>query len=108
MREESVVLKHRIDATAVRWQNIEPFAFHQDLARISALEPRNYAQQCRLARAAFSENGQELAFRNLQRDVAKHGILSERLGDVADREQWLRAGLGRTSNHGLNASGHCA
>src|SRR5580692_514 len=105
MREESVVLKHRIDATAVRWQNIEPFAFHQDLARISALEPRNYAQKCRLARAAFSENGQELAFRNLQRDVAKHGILSERLGDVADREQWLRAGLGG-SNHGFGSGSH--
>src|SRR5580704_16911266 len=105
MREESVVLKHRIDATAVRWQNIEPFAFHQDLAQIAALEPRNYAQQCRLARAAFSENGQELAFRNLQRNVAKHGILTERLGDISDGKQGFQTGLLR-ANDGFGTGSH--
>ena len=50
--------------------------------------------------------GQELALRNLQRNIPKHGIFSKRLGNVADVKQWLDAGLVFTNDCGFGSSGH--
>src|SRR5580658_3135743 len=99
------MLKHGIDAASVRRQQIEPFAFHQDLARSSALETCDDTQQRRLTRTAFSENGQKLAFRNLQRDVPKDRILSERLGNLANGQQLLQPRSDGTNN-GFGGGSH--
>src|ERR1700723_2883713 len=105
MREKRVMLKNSIDAAAVGRQKVEPFSFHQDLAGISLLETSDDPQQRGLSGTTLSENCQELALCNLQRDVAKHGILSKRFGNIADGNQGLRSGLGR-ANDGFGTGRH--
>jgi len=106
MGEQRVVLKDRIHPAPVWRQNIEPFVFHPDFARGRALEARNDAQQCRLARTAFSQDGQKFAFRNLQGDIAQHRMLPKRLCDIANGEQRLRARFGGTNNCGFGRGSH--
>ena len=64
-----------------------------DRAGVGHLEPRDHAQQRRLARAGGSEQRGQLAVGRLDRDVVEGGEVAEPLGHVldGDHESDLRA-----------------
>src|SRR3979490_3365916 len=87
MRKQSVVLEHGIDPAPVGWQVVEAIASHENFAGSRTFEAGEDAEQRRLARTAFAQDGEELSLSHLQRDIAQHGGLAERLRQVADLEQ---------------------
>ncbi len=97
MREQSIVLEDGIDPAPIGRQMIEALAAHENFARSCALEAGNDAQQGRLSRTAFTQDGEEFSLGYLQGDVTQHGGLAERLGQVADLEQrscrWRRCAV---------------
>src|SRR5262249_19513188 len=101
MREECVMLEYRIHSSHIRRHVIQTLSVHPELARRCPLKSRNDAQQSRLARAAFAENGEEFTFPNLQRDNAQHRSLSKRLDDVADFKKRYAAVRGASFGHEL-------
>src|SRR5262249_45146010 len=108
MWKKSIVLKHRIDPPTIRRQAIQSLASHPDLSAISVLETRHNAQQSRFSGSALAKDGEKFTFRNLQRDVTQHGILTKALGDIADGEQRFRARFRGAGSRGSGGSGHAS
>ena len=81
------MLEHRIYPAAVGRQIVEALASHKNFAGSGAFETGNDAEQRRFARTTFAQDGEEFSLCHLQRDVAQHCGLAERLRQVADLEQ---------------------
>ena len=89
--KQGIVLKHGVDAAPVGREVVEPVAAHDYFSRVCALESCDDSQQRRFAGAAFAENGEEFAFRDLQGDIAKHCGWPNDLATLRMRKQ-RRAG----------------
>jgi hypothetical protein len=82
--EERVVLEDEADASLARVAIGGVLVLEDDRAAIGALEPRDDAQERRLARARRPEQRDELAGIDGKADVVDRGETAEGLGDVAN------------------------
>ena len=89
MREERVVLEHRVDIAAIGREAIQRSSLHGQCAAVGSLEASDDPQQCRLAGPAFTEDGQELSVRDIERNIFKHSCAAEALTDSGDGEKWV-------------------
>ena len=77
MWEERVILEDEADAAAMRRNACEILPVEHDPSFVGHLEPRDDAQQRRLARAARSQHRDGLAARNLERRVVERCVSVE-------------------------------
>jgi hypothetical protein len=84
--ESGVVLEHEADVALLRGQPGRIRARDQDRPGVRALEPRDHAQEGRLAAAAGAEQSREAAVGHLDRHVVKCGELAEALRDILNRD----------------------
>ena len=82
--EEGVVLEDEADAAVLRLAARRVLALEEDLAAVRALEPRDDAQEARLAGPRRPEERHELAVGDLQADVVHRRERAERLGDASN------------------------
>ncbi len=66
---------------------IEALAGHPDLAGSRLLEASDDSQQGGFAGSALTEDGEEFAFRDFERNILQDDIPTQMLGDGADGEQ---------------------
>ena len=83
VREERVVLEDHADVAPVHRGVGDILAIEQDLAGLGFDEPGDGAQQRGLAAARGTEQGEEIALGEDQRDVVERTDLAVTLGDVA-------------------------
>ena len=94
VREERVVLEHRVDVAPVRRDARDRLSGEQDLALGRLLEAGDHPQRRGLAAAGWSEEAVELAARDAQVHAVDGGDGPEPLRDVDDLD--VRAGrIGR-------------
>ena len=86
MLERCVVLEDEADAAPLRRNAGGVLARDLDAALVGHLEPRDDAQQRRLARAAGAEQCRERAFGDLERDVIEGGEVAPALRDALDAD----------------------
>ena len=84
VRIERVVLEHHRDVALLRRHAVDDVAADRDLALADLLEPRDHAQQRRLAAARRTDQHAELAVGDLDVDAADHVRRSEPLVHCAD------------------------
>ena len=84
VREQGVVLEHRVDVTAVRRDARDRLPGEVDLARGRLLEAGDHAQRRRLPAAGRAEERVERAASDLEVHGVDGGDVAEALGDVAD------------------------
>ena len=84
VRVERVVLEHHRDVALLRLHVVHDLAADRDLAAADLLEPRDHAQQRRLAAARGPDQHRELAVGDVDVDAADHVGAAEVLVDVAD------------------------
>ena len=89
--ERGVVLEDHSDPTGACRLLGDVFRPDQHLARIRPLEPRDHAQQRRLAASTRPEQRRERALGNRDRDIVQRRETVEPLGDVDDRDPAHRA-----------------
>jgi hypothetical protein len=76
MREQRVILEHRVDGALIRGQVRQRLAIEPHLAAGQGLEPGHDPQQRGLAATGGAEEGEELIVQNIQRHVLKgHHLL---------------------------------
>ena len=80
--ERGVVLEDEADAALLRHDAGHVPIADQDASRVGRLEPRDDAQQRRLAAAARPEQRRERAVRDLDPDVVERREVAEALRDV--------------------------
>ena len=84
MREDGVGLKHHIHRAHVRRQAAHVFAVYEYLARVRLFKAAEHAQQCRLAAAGRSEQGEEFLVLHLQRNIVNRLRAAEVFADIFD------------------------
>jgi len=84
MREERVILKDCIHAPPEGRLLVESLCAHPYFAGGGRFKSGDDAEQRRFSRAAFSQDGEEFTFSDLQRHVAQHNIAAKLLGNIAD------------------------
>ncbi len=101
--EQRVVLEHDADAPLARRQRRDVVAADQHGARIRPLEPGEHAEQRGLARAGGAEQREELAARDIERDVVERLHRPEAAADAAKlqaharpRARWAEARSSRS------------
>src|SRR5262245_40652933 len=92
--EGRVVLEDHADASGARRPVGDVLVADQHLARVRRLEPRDYAQERRLAAPARAEQRRQRPLRNGDRHVRQGLEVAEALGHVRDRDahQWCSFG----------------
>ena len=80
------MLKHRVDVALERRERRDRRARHQDLARGRRLEAGDHPERRGLARAGGAEQRQELARRDVQRQVVDRCEVAEPLREVVQLE----------------------
>ena len=76
VREQRVVLKHHADVALVRRHVVDSAARELDLARSRGFKPRQHHQAGGFARPGRPEQGQELAFANVQVEVFHNQVFA--------------------------------
>ena len=84
MLEQRVILENETDAPLLHREIGRVFVAKIHRAAVGRVEPRDDAQQRRLARARGAEQRDELAGRYVERDVAQRRIGAEILLDALD------------------------
>src|SRR5580704_9453278 len=106
VREQRVVLKHRIYTALVGRQRVQPRTRHPDFAGCWLFETGDKAEKSGFAGAAFAEQGEEFAGGDVQRNVFQNVAGAEALGYCAHFEQ-RSAGI-RGSGLRNGGGAHCA
>jgi hypothetical protein len=97
MREEGVVLEHRVDVALVGRNAFRGLAENLDVTFVGLLETGNETQARRLARARRSEHGEELAFSDVEGDAIDGTDRAEVAAAVDEPNGW-RHGLGHSGS----------
>ena len=84
--EDGVVLEHHADVAPVRRQRVDALLTDADLAGIELGEAGDHAQQRGLAAAGGTQQGEELAVLDSERDIANGCDRSEGPADAFDRD----------------------
>jgi hypothetical protein len=85
MRIERIVLEHHGDVAILGRDVIDDAVADRDLAAGDFLQPRDHAQESRLAAAGRTNEGDELAVADVDGNAMDHFLLSVSLPDIADR-----------------------
>ena len=84
MRIQRIVLENHGHVALFRRQVVDDAVADFDFAGGDIFEAGDHAQQCRLAAAGGTDQNDELAIVNCDRDAVNHGRQSERLAHVAN------------------------
>jgi hypothetical protein len=84
--EQRVVLEHEADAPVLHALMRGGIAAKMHVAGIRHLQPRDHAQHRRLARSRRSEDADELAGRDLDRDAVQHRLRAKAVADALQRD----------------------
>src|SRR5690606_41190458 len=93
MREERIMLKHRIDRPQIgrRLPHLDPV--DQDLAARRHFETRDHAERRRLSAPAGTEQGEKLARSDRKGDTVERGHISKALCQLDQLDQLAGIGL---------------
>ena len=84
VREQRVILEHRVDRAPVRRQRIDPLSEQLDRARIGLLEAGDQPQAGGLARAGRAEHREEFSFGDVEVDAVHRADRAEMTGDAPE------------------------
>ena len=93
MREHGVGLEHHVHGAAVRRNFAHVLAVDIDVALGRHFEAGEHAQQRRLAAARRPEQGEELAWLDVEADIVHADRLAPPLGNVAETDDRLDGGV---------------
>src|SRR5690606_38610272 len=93
MRPERMALEHHAGRTLLGRQARNVFAINGDRAVSRLLEPSDHAQQGRLARAGWSQQADEFAILDIEREIVDGANHAEQLGNAGDIEFCHISGL---------------
>jgi hypothetical protein len=79
VREQRVVLEDRVDVPVERWEIRDVLSVQEDQPRRRLLEPGDHPQAGRLARPRRAQEGEELAWLDVERDAVDGNDLAEAL-----------------------------
>jgi hypothetical protein len=82
VREESIVLEHRVDRPLVRLVVRHVLVTKVDRARGRGLQPGDHTERRRLAAAGGAQQGEERSLRNLEVERLHSGERGELLGEL--------------------------
>ena len=94
VREQRVALEHHIDRPPMRRHGCKIGAVEQDAAGVRPLEAGDQAQQRGLAAARGTEQGEELALINVERQMIDDRGTAEAFGQDFDAQQRTLIGIG--------------
>ena len=97
VREQRIGLEHHVGRPPIGRHAREILAVEQDVAGIRPLETGDHPQQRGLAAPGRSEQREELAGINVERQPIDGGESAEALGQTIDTQQRTRIALGRQS-----------
>jgi hypothetical protein len=107
MREERVMLKHRVDPAPVSRQGVEAFSAHPEFAGSGLFESGDQPQQGGFAGAALAKKRKEFARGNIQRNFLEYFAWPKTLGHRANFKE--RCASNTRILHRDRAGGaHCA
>ena len=96
MRIERVVLEHHRDVAGGRLEAVDPAIADPDRAGVELFEPRNEAQQRRLAAAGRPQQDEALAAFNFEIDAVDRRVRAEPFADVLESNAHGRRSILRT------------
>ena len=102
VRVERVVLEHHRDVPVLGLERVDDRVADGDLAGGDRLEPRDHAQQRRLAAARGADDDDELAVGDLRVDAVDHLELRVALADVSEfdfRHRYFSVSTSPLTNH---------
>ena len=105
VREQRIALEHHVDRPPVRRHRREIDPVENDPAGVRPLEAGDQAQERGLAATRWSEQGEEFAFKDIEREMIDCGSAAEALGDGLEAEQRTRVRIGPGRKTSLGSDG---